>query len=204
MEMDTYGKHLIQSLYYDTPNYEFIRHSMEKPVYKEKFRVRCYGTPTEDTPVFLELKKKIQHVVYKRRIETSYTSFRRWASGGEFPIDMKQEQISRELCWIFKQYPTIQPKVLISYQRLSYFGKEDPSFRVTFDQEISYQNDNLSFIEIKNRNLVAPEIGVLMEVKALGAYPLWFVSLLNRHQLQKNSFSKYAQTYQRYLSCEGE
>jgi hypothetical protein len=50
--------------------------------------------------------------------------------------------------------------------------------------------------------LVAPELGVLMEVKALGAYPLWFVSLLEKYQIRKSSFSKYAETYERHLYRE--
>ncbi len=199
MERDEYGRHLIQSLYYDTDNYQMIRHSMEKPIYKEKFRVRCYGLPSEDSVVFLELKKKIARVVYKRRMAISYEAYQAWLSGGIFPMDEKQPQISRELAWIFCQYPDLKPKVLISYERLSYFGKTDAQFRVTFDQHISYQSEHLDLSVTNNRALVAPELGVLMEVKALGAYPLWFVALLNQYQLQKSSFSKYAQTYQRHL-----
>ena len=203
MEQDEYGRHLIQSLYYDTDNYQMIRHSMEKPVYKEKFRVRCYGLACEDSLVFLELKKKIDRVVYKRRIAISYEAYQTWLAGGAFPMDEKQPQISRELAWVFYQYPDLKPKVLISYERLSYFGKANAQFRVTFDQQISYQSEPFDLSTLNNRALVAPEIGVLMEVKALGAYPLWFVELLNQYQLQKSSFSKYAQTYQRHLRKEG-
>ena len=47
--------------------------------------------------------------------------------------------------------------------------------------------------------MIAPEIGVLMEVKAMGAYPLWFVEQLNQYGVRKASFSKYTQTYQRHL-----
>lgn len=203
MEQDEYGRHLIQSLYYDTDNYQMILHSMEKPVYKEKFRVRCYGLAHEDSMVFLELKKKIDQVVYKRRIAVSYEAYQAWLSGGAFPMDKKQPQISRELAWVFQQHPDLKPKVLISYERLSYFGKEDAQFRVTFDQRISYQGGCLDLTCVNNRALVAPELGVLMEVKALGAYPLWFVALLNQYQLKKSSFSKYAQTYQRHLWKKG-
>ena len=36
MQVDEYGLSTISSIYYDTANYDIIRTSMEKPVYKEK------------------------------------------------------------------------------------------------------------------------------------------------------------------------
>ena len=71
MQIDQYGKTSIASLYYDTPNYQLIRSSLEKPVFKEKIRLRSYGLATEDSPVFLEMKRKANGVVYKRRIQTT-------------------------------------------------------------------------------------------------------------------------------------
>lgn len=58
IKMDFYGKYTICNLYYDTPDWRLIRASLEKPVYKEKLRVRSYGVPAPDGKVFAELKKK--------------------------------------------------------------------------------------------------------------------------------------------------
>lgn len=69
---DKYGEITIQSLYYDTDNYRLIRNSIEKPIYKEKLRIRSYGLATNDSKIFLELKKKYEKIVYKRRIELPY------------------------------------------------------------------------------------------------------------------------------------
>ena len=68
MKKDTYGAYTICNIYYDTPDWRLIRTSLEKPVYKEKLRVRSYGVPGEDGRVFVELKKKYDGVVYKRRV----------------------------------------------------------------------------------------------------------------------------------------
>lgn len=57
MSEDDYGKHTIGNVYYDTDTYELISRSIEKPKYKEKFRVRSYGIPKEEDKVFLEIKK---------------------------------------------------------------------------------------------------------------------------------------------------
>jgi len=64
---DEYGTTTICNIYFDTPDARLIRTSLEKPVYKEKLRLRSYGTPGKDGPVFLELKKKYKGIVYKRR-----------------------------------------------------------------------------------------------------------------------------------------
>lgn len=65
---DEYGLHTIRNLYFDTEHYDLIRQSIEKPRYKEKFRIRGYGDVGEDSMVFLEIKKKYKGIVYKRRI----------------------------------------------------------------------------------------------------------------------------------------
>ena len=70
MKKDAYGEYTICNIYYDTDDFRLIRASLEKPIYKEKLRVRSYGVPEEDGRVFVELKKKFDGVVYKRRITT--------------------------------------------------------------------------------------------------------------------------------------
>ena len=42
MEADAYGLTSIASLYYDTPDYRLINRSIEKPIFKEKLRLRRY------------------------------------------------------------------------------------------------------------------------------------------------------------------
>lgn len=199
MSIDKYGLHTIMSLYYDTDDFLLIRHSMEKPTYKEKLRVRSYQTPNNDTTVFLELKKKIQGTVYKRRIELPYREYLKLETTKKLSENIERTQTYREIDWVYKRYKTLQPRVLISYDRLSFFTPDDSNFRVTFDHDIRFRTHDLSLKNGSYGKLVAPEIGVLMEVKVLGAYPLWFVDLLNKYHLRKSSFSKYSQTYTRYI-----
>ncbi|MGX4685376.1 VTC domain-containing protein [Vagococcus sp. JNUCC 83] len=199
MSIDSYGLHTIMSLYYDTEDFLLIKHSMEKPAYKEKLRVRSYQTPTEDTHVFLELKKKIQGTVYKRRIDMSYKDYVNLETQNILSDDLANTQTYREIDWVYKRYKNLKPRVLISYDRLSLFTPDDSNFRVTFDHDIRYRTHDLCLQHGSYGKIVAPEIGVLMEVKVLGAYPLWFVDLLNKYHLRKASFSKYSQTYCRYI-----
>lgn len=205
MEEDKYGLHTILSIYFDTEKYEMIRHSMTKPTYKEKFRIRSYGIPKEDTAVFLEIKKKVHGVVYKRRMALPFSQVKKYV---EHPYSFKlptrnDQQIKQEIDWLLAR-KKLEPKVMIAYDRRAFFDKHNVDFRITFDENIRYKKIAQQQILNDQGAKVAPEIEVLMEVKALGAYPLWFSELLTALDIFPVSFSKYAQTYQRYLFREEE
>ena len=57
---DSYGKTTVRNVYFDTDSYRLIRRSIEKPVYKEKLRIRSYERAQPGSRVFVELKKKYQ------------------------------------------------------------------------------------------------------------------------------------------------
>ena len=78
MALDQYGRSSIRNIYFDTNTYRLIRNSIEKPIYKEKLRIRSYGRAAEDSTVFVELKKKYNHVVYKRRISLPEAEAMEW------------------------------------------------------------------------------------------------------------------------------
>lgn len=80
MEPDAFAHSSIYNLYYDTPDDRLIRRSLEKPVYKEKLRLRSYGVPDEETQVFPEIKKKVRGIVYKRRVSMPYGDALRYLS----------------------------------------------------------------------------------------------------------------------------
>ena len=54
MKPDAYGRSTVCSIYFDTPDRRLVRTSLEKPVYKEKLRLRTYGVPKPDSPAFDE------------------------------------------------------------------------------------------------------------------------------------------------------
>ena len=113
MEADEYGRSLILSLYYDTEDYRLIRQSLEKPRYKEKLRLRSYGVPGNGDPVFLEIKKKVDGVVYKRRVILTAAEAMDYLSGGEKPEG--KGQIMGEIDWMLRRY---QPKTSTRELRL--------------------------------------------------------------------------------------
>lgn len=194
MVLDQYGKTVIRNVYYDTDRYLLIRRSMEKPVYKEKLRLRSYAQVAPGTPVFVELKKKYNSVVYKRRLSAGEQQAMRWLRGeASFVPD---SQISREINYFRDFYGSLHPVVFLSYQRHAYYAKDGSDFRVTFDEEILCRETDLSLTAPVYGTSVLPEDKVLMEIKCAGGIPLWMTKILSREKIYKTSFSKYAAAYQ--------
>lgn len=207
MEADEYGKHTIISVYYDTDDFQLIRWALEKPDFREKFRLRSYGVPTAETPVYLEIKKKVGKIIYKRRLSLPYDDAKNFnCLSPDFSVSgVQNQQIKREIQWLACQRQ-LRPQVMIAYDRIAMkaFDEELAEFRITFDFDIRFRQEELDLRQGDYGQRVAPELDVLMEVKALGAYPLWFSKLLSQLGIQRGSFSKYAQTYQRYLMDKQE
>jgi SPX domain protein involved in polyphosphate accumulation len=197
MKPDPYGESTVCNIYYDTPDFRLIRRSLEKPIYKEKLRVRSYGPVTAEQPVFLELKKKYKSIVYKRRIlvpEQAATDFLQKKT--PLPEDT---QIGRELSYFQWFYRELGPAVYLSYDREGLFGADDPSLRITFDTDIRWRTEDMSLTSRPGGEPILSPEQCLMEIKAGSAMPLWLTDLLTRNSIRQISFSKYGTAFQSML-----
>lgn len=190
LSLDKYGEVTIQSLYYDTDNYRLIRNSIERPIYKEKIRLRSYGLAKEDSKVFLELKKKYEKIVYKRRIELNNPN-----TLDLFSTLEEKGQIGQEIKYFCDYYGNLKPSMLLLYDREAYINK-DLDLRITFDRNVRYRNDNLNLTTSLDGINLLDNGEVLMEIKTSRCYPLWLVRLLNNNKIYKSRFSKYGTAYQ--------
>lgn len=194
MEIDGYGHSTIRNIYYDTDNFRLVRKSLEKPIYKEKLRVRSYRAAGPEDRVFVELKKKYDGVVYKRRFDIPEAQAGEYLSGrAAAPC---QTQITREIDYFLQFYETLAPKVFLSYERDAFYTKEPGDFRVTFDENILWRETDLSLRKgIYGENILQPG-QTLMEIKTPGSIPLWMVKALSEEGIRPISFSKYGNAYE--------
>lgn len=195
------GRHYaIYNIYYDTPDDELIRRSLAKPYYKEKLRLRSYTVPSgPDDQVFLEIKKKFGGIVTKRRAEMTLGEAEAFVASGRKPPgrDYLHDQVVSELVCFRQRYP-VQPKVLISYDRIAYYGRDDSEFRLTFDRNLLSRRDQLRLeLGAGGRELLT-ERPYLMEIKVSAAIPLWLSHALADLRLYSTSFSKYGAEYELY------
>ena len=196
MEADSYGKTSIASLYYDTPTYRLIRTSVEKPEFKEKIRLRSYGIATEESPVYLELKRKAYGVVYKRRVETTIPLVKKFFSG-EGDI-CAPGQINREITAFRDYYKTLVPSCMIIYDRTAYFEPEG-DLRLTIDEDPRYRTDDLTLTRSMDGVSLLGEGRTILEIKVQESVPLWLCEILSAGGIRKGSFSKYGEAYRQQL-----
>ena len=185
LEKDKYFKERIYNIYFDNDDYEMINHSIDKPIYKEKIRLRSYNKDSNE--VFLEIKKKYFDNSNKRRITLNYNDYL------NNHLDTSN-QIAKELNYYFNKY-NLKPKIKVNYDRLSYYLKEDSSFRITFDNNIKYSFDNLNLYQEDKSKLLFNK-GYIMEFKTFNGIPLWLNEILNKLKIYPTSFSKVGKIYE--------
>lgn len=189
---DEHGKSTICNIYLDTEQYDLIRHSISKPVFKDKIRLRSYNIPTIDSKIYLEIKRKYDEVVSKRRIEMTLGSYYEYINHNN--KDSEDNQIKKEIDYYFEHY-NLRPTMFVSYYRRAYYDKENRDFRLTFDSHILARSYDL-YIERGNYGEhILEKNKYVMEIKTLGAIPMWFVKLLDELKIAPCGFSKYGEAY---------
>ena len=199
---DEHAHYTICNLYYDTDDWQLIRESIEKPAYKEKLRVRSYGNTADTDNVFIEIKKKFDGVVYKRRIVLPADEAAVYLKDGTLK---KPSQISREIDWMRTRLD-LKPKVFIGYDREAYAGAEgveNPELRITFDTKLRYREERLDLRKGDDGLPLLPDGQVLMEIKIPGAAPLWLARLLSENGIRMTTFSKYGTYYKNIALAKG-
>lgn len=213
MEADEFGFSTIYSIYYDTPNKRLIRAALEKPLYREKLRIRSYGRAKDDDIVYVEIKKKFKKVVYKRREKMKSYQAKEFLKTDERYHDSNSDneknsqdsyidrssQVLKELRYFKVNYGELVPSAFISYDREAYFGKNDDSFRMTFDENICVRDYDFDLSKGAYGHELLPEGKILLEVKTMEGLPFWLLKFLDENNLRRANFSKYGLGYTRYM-----
>ena len=200
MQLDEYGRTTIRNLYFDTEDFRLIRRSLERPIYKEKLRLRSYAPAGPEDPVFVELKKKYESVVYKRRLvirqQQAMDFFRKGTRLGV------RSQIADEIEYFREYYQTLRPRVFLSYEREAYYAQDGGDFRITFDENILYREHALSLEEPIGGIPFLGKNQTLLEIKTSGGIPLWMSHALTEEKIFKTSFSKYGSAYEHRMAYQ--
>ncbi|MDR0502222.1 MAG: polyphosphate polymerase domain-containing protein [Treponema sp.] len=196
MTIDRHGEYLVQNLYFDTDDWEIIRESIERPMYKEKLRLRFYGQKTRESHGFLELKKKFHGITYKRRIDFPLCELE--SRSIREIVSSLDSQISREIIF-FMQRKEISEKIYIAYARIAYNGIGDGDLRITFDKDVFFRLISFNNYDSgENRQILKPN-QMIMEIKTTGAMPLWLAKTLSENSIFPVPFSKFGVCYTGYI-----
>lgn len=181
----------ICNIYFDNDSFDLIRHSVSKPKFKEKLRLRSYGTPSEDSEVFFEIKRKLGQVGTKRRAVLPLCEVSRFICEGKYPdkTSFINTQVLREISYMIDTFG-LHPSVYIGYMRNAYFGKEDSSLRLTVDRDILTRRGDLFLEHGRYGKPLLPEGKLLIELKFSDSVPLWFADIMSEFGLVFHGYSK--------------
>lgn len=210
-EKDAYYRSEVYNLYFDNDNYDLIMQSIDKPVFKEKLRARSYGGYDR---VFLEIKTKLKdengNIGYKRRVMITRQEFVEFIQNNITLTDLAERtqnnnnniQIAREIDHLFQLF-SLKPKILITYNRESYKGKD--GLRITFDDKLRFRDKKLDFIKGKRDKIYFKDIkNTIMEIKAHGVLPLWLVEIMSSEHIYPQQFSKIGKVYINLANKKGK
>ncbi len=189
---DEHGKSTICNIYFDTGQFDLIRHSITKPVYKDKIRLRSYNIPTNNSIVYLEIKRKYKGEVSKRRSEMQLNEFYEYMKDKN--SFAKENQVRKEILYYFQFYD-LKEAMFVSYYRRAYYDRNNRDFRVTFDSNIIARNYDLKLEKGIYGDNILKNDKYIMEIKTLGAIPIWFVKILDELKICPCGFSKYGEAY---------
>jgi len=195
----------ISNIYYDTDDNLLIKKSVSKPKFKQKLRLRAYGKVNQDSVIFIELKKKLNGYVNKRRTRIALDEVDELVEFNKLPShkDYHNEQILREIQFFTTQYK-LKPALYLYYEREVYSTQDENDLRITFDKNITTRRYDLDITKGNNGEYLLGDNYFLLEVKTNSNMPIWLNKLLNESQVFPTRFSKYGTEFFEYLKTENE
>ena len=197
------GFYQVNSLYFDTPQFFFLRNRLSGSEKRINMRIRSYGR-NPSPPYFLEVKNKIVSVMRKYRASIHEDLFVNKPEYFEYhPSDIsnREEIHNIQIFNYLKDIYNAQPKVLTQYHRLAYFSEFEEYSRVTFDRELKYMVEDLYNVTPDPSLMMPcdfPELiddgsNVILEMKCYTSHvPFWMIDCIRNFNLHRTSFSKYA------------
>jgi SPX domain protein involved in polyphosphate accumulation len=205
MDADAYARHGgydVISLYYDTAGLRFYWEKIEGLRFRRKLRIRNYGdrsSITEDSPVFVEIKQRVNRVTQKRRVRLPYHLARQLCDGREMvPHERRQRGFLEEVLELVVEND-LRPIATTGYQREPFVGRGiDLGLRVTLDHRVRGRDRDLDLgADSENRFIVPPHLAI-MEIKANERVPYWVTDLTAALNLAVVRVSKYCQSVETF------
>ena len=185
----------IRNIYYDNDNNDIINNCYSYYKYRCKYRIRSYKEITsEDDLIFAEIKTKLNDIGYKRRAVITYKEYKEFISKRILPKNYSQ--IMKEIqFYIESRY--LKPYMYIAYNRISFYEKENPDLRITFDSNLRYRLENLELRDSFNDKKYFDSNIYIMEIKSNTGLPIWLNEYLTENKLYKTAFSKMKKIYEK-------
>lgn len=201
---DETGYYTISSIYLDNDNWDCFYETINKDKYRQKVRLRVYGNVDNNSTSYFEIKSKYKGLVLKRRVKMRLKdamAFMKACSNGENPdandYECSNKQILKEIKHVIIA-KKLKPVIVVSYERLALYDREDPSLRITFDVNIRTRDYDLDLTKGTAGDIVSPDETAILEVKTNKNMPYWLSKILAKYDYRNQTFSKYCSHFSKY------
>ncbi|MCP2280967.1 VTC domain-containing protein [Nocardia amikacinitolerans] len=196
------GGYPVTSLYYDTRNLRFYWEKIEGLKFRRKLRLRLYGDPgevTEETPVFVEIKQRVNRVTQKRRIRLPYHQARALCAGRlDISLEGRQQAFVNEVSELVTKLD-LRPIVTTGYNREAFVGTDsDLGLRATIDHRVHGRDRDFHLGAVTENRFIIPPHLCIVEIKANERIPYWVSDLTARLNMSVVRISKYCQSVEAY------
>ncbi|HUG06716.1 MAG TPA: polyphosphate polymerase domain-containing protein [Candidatus Limnocylindria bacterium] len=196
------GFYQVWSRYYDTADLSFYWQKIDGIRFRRKLRVRHYGEPdliTGETPVWVEIKQRLNRVTQKRRVLLPYAEALRLCAGQDPGTLIGHDVRVAEEIVGFVSTLALRPITVVGYVREALLGRdEDGGLRITIDSRLRGRDRDLDLhAAAENRLLVNPEVSVI-ELKVNERVPYWLTEHIALHGLRLVRLSKYCQSIEAF------
>lgn len=195
---NNHGRYSISSLYYDSPDMRCYWEKESGVRFRRKLRIRHYQNGdifTDETPVFVEIKQRVDRVTQKRRILLPYSDALYLCHDRQIPDHRIADREVIEEIYNFLWTYNLRPVSIVSYDRQALIGtKYDIGLRVTFDTALRYHMPPFHLHAPRSAALMLPANYVVMEIKVNERIPTWLTNLIAAHNLQLQRISKYCRS----------
>lgn len=189
------GRYALTSLYYDSPDLRCYYEKTDGLRFRRKLRIRCYDMNemfNEESPVFLEIKQRVDRVTQKRRTVLTYGDALRLCNDRQMLEHNPEDELFLNEVYAFVWQYNLQPASIVQYDRQAFIGtKYDPGLRVTFDTSLAFQTYPLYLHESPTNLPMMPANRVVVEIKVNERMPHWIADLVKQNNLQMTRISKY-------------
>jgi SPX domain protein involved in polyphosphate accumulation len=197
------GFYQVNSLYLDSPNFDFLKMRLGGASDRFNMRVRSYGERPRP-PYFLEVKRKQGDIIRKYRARVTDPDLERMLDPAvdiapflAVPGDEGSAALFRRLVHAYGAVPV----VMTGYRRKAYVSHCDEYARLTFDIGLRYRAES-GYRPFAVEEGTAPTDvetlfddgpGTILELKCYAKFvPLWMVDLVRSFGLRRRGFSKYS------------
>lgn len=199
----------VHSLYMDSPGMALYNSTINGDKNRFKLRIRFYNE-REDTPVFLEIKRRMNNIISKKRVGVPRSCMPLILAGqipdASYLYDHKNgvgERAFNDLAIAHQEQALIdfvdmvnrleaQPVSHVAYQREAWVQPNSNKVRVTLDRQVRCEADPDARMvtAMLNPTLVFGD-WVILELKFTDRFPNWFRELVEVFNLTQCGAAKY-------------